>query len=88
MMQGMWKNVLLRTDMEFFWKQPGKGACDDFCAVLVHFATHGGCLICYYFIEIHAPKNFSRCSGSFLVLLRTQVDWQSLRASSGSTCHC
>lgn len=70
MMQGMWKNVLLRTDTEFFWKQPGKGAFDNFleqtlermrdawkaykydptvsgqfCAVLVHFATHCGCLI-------------------------------------------
>jgi hypothetical protein len=45
-------------------------------------------IICHDFIERNAQKYFWRCSGSFLVLLWTQADWQSLAVSSGLPCQC
>jgi hypothetical protein len=40
-------------------------------------------IVCLDFIERNAPKNFWWCSGGFLLLLRTWVDWQSEVEVSG-----
>jgi hypothetical protein len=40
---------------------------------------------CQEFLERNVPKNFRPCSSSFLPLLWTLDDWQSLSISSGST---
>ena len=46
-------------------------------------------IICRDFIERNTPKNFWWCSSVvFLRLLQIHANWQSLKLSSGSNCHC
>jgi hypothetical protein len=42
-------------------------------------------IICHDYIERNTPKIFWCCSGGFLTFTQTQVNWQSLAVSSGST---
>jgi hypothetical protein len=108
----------------FFWKLPGKKACDVLLEwthvmfgkgisvaqqtvdkavftlplfarfhwalpMLWHWFALPSLLIiiCWDFVDRNAPMNFWWCLDSFLQLLETQADWQSLEVSSGWNCH-
>jgi hypothetical protein len=44
--------------------------------------------ICHDFLDRNGSKNLYWYSGGFLPLLWTQANWQSLKVSSGLSCHC